>query len=169
MKTALLTLLFIASMFVQAQDAPSSTAKRSGTRVFNLDGEPPAQAGGNHSAGAGNSSNADAKLHDEVLQLIELSGIREEIEARKRPVVEQGKKLMLEKCRQCAPEFADEWARRMRQRLSVDDFVAIYARAYEQYLTQEDVAELIALKTKAQAHEQTVGGYAKNCARCFPP
>jgi hypothetical protein len=102
------------------------------------------------------NNGVDPKLHAEVLQLVELSGVREKLEAQKQALVEEGRKKMAEKCPKCAPEFGNEWAKRMLARLRTEDFIHVYVSAYEKYFTREDIAELIAIKKKAKAHEQAV-------------
>jgi hypothetical protein len=96
----------------------------------------------------------DPKLHADVVQLIELTGAREKLEAQKGAMVEEGSKKIVESCRECTPEFSKEWARRMLVRIRAEDFIDVYVKTYEKYFTQEDVTELIAIQKKTNAHEQ---------------
>jgi len=133
MKTALLLLTLILS--ANAQIAGDKAAER---RVFNLDID----------------NNVDPNRHAEVLQLLELSGVREKLEAQKRSMVEDGRKKLMEKCTKCAPEFGNEWARLVLARMKTQDFMNVYAKAYEKYLTRDDIAELLAIQKKTKAHEK---------------
>jgi len=47
-------------------------------------------------------------------------------------------------CDKCSPEFGEEWEKRMLERLKVEDFLDVYVRVYETYLTEEDVTDLVA-------------------------
>ena len=59
--------------------------------------------------------------------------------------IENGKKKMMEVCPACAPEFGDEWAKRMLARTKVDEFVDVSVRVYEKYFNDADVTEMIAM------------------------
>jgi hypothetical protein len=50
-------------------------------------------------------------------------------------------------CKDCDPAAGDEWARRMKLKLKVDDFMAIMVRAYEKHLTDDEITQLIAVMT----------------------
>ncbi len=93
----------------------------------------------------------DPKLHADVLKLVEISGARQQVQASVLKSVPDGKKSMMEKCPNCTPEFGDEWAKRMTQRLNADEFVAVFVEEYEKYLTDADVIELISLQQNAGA------------------
>jgi hypothetical protein len=129
-----ITMLVLA--LVLSANAQSAGNKPAETRVFTLGIGP-----------------ADTKFHGDVVRLMELSGAREKLEAQKKTMVEDGRKEMIEKCPKCAPEFANEWAKRMLQRFDPEAFINVYVSAYEKYLSQEDVTELIAIQKKTKAHE----------------
>jgi hypothetical protein len=61
----------------------------------------------------------DAKFHANVLKLVESSGIKQQFQANFAKTLEMGKKNMMEACPTCAPEFGEEWAKRMAARLDV--------------------------------------------------
>ena len=129
------------SSFALAQRAPADQEKTALPRVLNLD------------VGTAASPAVDPKLHSDVMRLIELSGARQELDGRKKEMVEEGRKKMVESCPKCAPEFSKAWAKRMLERMNIEDFLDVYARAYEKYLNRDDVEELIDLKEKAAAHQ----------------
>lgn len=115
-----------------------------------LPAQQPAQSPGTPTSGA-SASKVDPKLHDDVLKLIELSGARERLTANVPIMVEAGRKKMMETCQTCAPEFGEEWAKRMTARMKVQDFLDMTARAYEKYLTDAEVNELIALQKQPKS------------------
>jgi hypothetical protein len=86
----------------------------------------------------------DPKLHSDVVKLVEVSGARERLETTLRPLLEEGHKTIMNNCKRCTQEFGDEWVKRMLERLKVQDFVDVYVRVYEKYLTEDDVQQLMA-------------------------
>jgi len=60
---------------------------------------------------------------------------------------------MMDKCERCTPAFGDEWEKRMLARTNIADYVDVYVRVYEKYLTREDVTELIALQEAKKASQ----------------
>jgi hypothetical protein len=130
-----ITVLLLA--LVLAANAQSAGDKPAERRVFTL-----------------GIDNVDPIHHAEVMQLLELSGVREKLELQKKSMVEEGRKKLMEKCQKCAPEFGEECARRVFARMRIEDFMNVYARAYEKYLTREDIAELISMQKKTNAHEK---------------
>ena len=139
MKIKLLALMVAGlSMFALAQDAQPGRGSAASPRLVTLDN---------------NTPGVDPQLHKEVLQLIDLSGARRDLEGRKAEMVEEGRKKMMESCPKCAPEFSTAWAKRMLERMNIEDFIDVYAKAYEKYLGRDDVEELIELRKKANAHQ----------------
>ena len=141
MKIKVLALLVaVFSSLALAQDAQPRREDAASSRVVALDN---------------GAKGVDPQLHKEVLQLIDLSGARQDLEGRKAAMVEEGRKKMVESCPQCAPEFSKTWAERMLERMNLDDFLDVYAKAYEKYLSRDDVEELIDLTKKANSHQPT--------------
>jgi hypothetical protein len=62
----------------------------------------------------------------------------------------KGKGCYAEGCPNFDPQFADEWARRMAQRLDLDEYFEIFVQAHLKYLSPEDVSELL-VRVEAQA------------------
>src|SRR5580700_6195506 len=77
----------------------------------------------------------DAKLHSDVIKLVELSGIRAAMQNNLKQIVDRGKARMLQLCTGCDPAYSDEWAKRMLTRLNIDDFIDVYVRVYEKYFS----------------------------------
>ena len=101
------------------------------------------QTQSNSPAPSENDKKSDSKLHADVLKMIEASGARQKLQDTLKSGIADGRKTMMEKCEKCSPEFGDEWEKRMLERSKADDYIAVYARVYEKYLTDEDVLALI--------------------------
>jgi hypothetical protein len=82
------------------------------------------------------------KLHDSAMKFVEASDARQRIEQSLGKLLEDGKQTMMLKNPGLAPEFGDEWLKRMRQRVSVDQFVITTAQVYEKYFTSAELNEL---------------------------
>lgn len=50
-----------------------------------------------------------AKLRANVLKLLEMEGIRENLQQRIKTTMPESKANMRQACEKCAPEFAEEW------------------------------------------------------------
>lgn len=85
----------------------------------------------------------DPALHEKALKLIELQGLRQKMQANLDKLVEQGKATMTSRFPGLDPRFVDEWGKRMRARVRIDDYIDIYVKAYEKYFTIDDMQELI--------------------------
>ncbi len=99
---------------------------------------------------ASTSNKVDPTLHADAVKLVEASGAREAVKGNLKQTVEEGKKKIAEKCSTCDPAFAEEWGKRMLERLKVDDFLDVYASVYEKYFTDEELKQLIALQPTAE-------------------
>ncbi len=95
---------------------------------------------------------AAAKLHD-ALDLVKLSGVRSQVPAMWRSMIDDGRKQMVEQCELCSKKFMDEWAKRMVDRMKTDEMVQIWVKAYEKHFTAEELTSLIELQKKTNAHE----------------
>ena len=97
------------------------------------------------------------KLHADILTLMDVSGMKPRLQAAMTQGFEQSKAQIAKVCPNCAPAFAEEWSRRMHDRLKVDDFVQVSVKAYEKYLTDDDVTKLIAfLREKKSSPQATL-------------
>jgi hypothetical protein len=100
-------------------------------------------------------SKVDPALHTDVLTLLDLEGVREQMQASVPGSLETGRKYMMEKCGTgCSPEFGDEWVKRMKVRMNADDLVQVVVHAYEKNFTDADVKQLIPI-AKAKKDGQT--------------
>jgi hypothetical protein len=88
----------------------------------------------------------DPKLHTDAVRLVEVSGAKQLLQNDLEKMVEEGRKAIMDKCQGCAPEFGKEWKRRFLERTIINDYLDVYARAYEKYFTDAEINELIALQ-----------------------
>jgi hypothetical protein len=87
----------------------------------------------------------DPKLHADAAKLVELSGARQRMQSGIDQLLKDGTAQFMRMCKDCDPAAGDEWARRMKLKLKVDDFMAIMVRAYEKHLTDDEITPLIAV------------------------
>ena len=88
----------------------------------------------------------DPKLHRDAVKLVELSGAKQYLQDNLAKMIDEGKKVMMDKCPACTPEFGEEWKKRFLERANINDFLDVYVRAYEKYFTDAEINELIALQ-----------------------
>ena len=139
MKYSILFFSLVLSVHLAAQ-SPDATAAQTNT-------------------GAADSSKTDAnqaaaKPYADILQLVELSGVRNQVPVLWKSMVEDGRKQMIEQCEMCSKKFTDEWAKRMMERMKMDDVIDIWVKAYEKHFTSEEITSLIELQRKTNAHEK---------------
>lgn len=82
------------------------------------------------------------KLHDAAMKFVEASDARKRLEQSLDKLLEDGKQSMMLKNPGLAPQFGDEWIKRMHQRVSLDQFVITTAQVYEKYFTTEELNQL---------------------------
>jgi hypothetical protein len=154
MKTALLMFALVLSANAQSNSGQPAEQQR----VFNLDMNQPAYSPQGMGAlptqfSAVDSTSTDPGLHTDVMQYLELLGVRQKIAAQKPTFIEQARKKMIAQCPRCSVRFIDELAKRIASDMNMDDFIKVYAAVYEKYLTQPDVDELIEVQKKINAHQ----------------
>ena len=88
---------------------------------------------------------ATAELHAKALKLIEATGGRERFLANFPDMLEQANAAMRKQCPDCNPDFLKEWGKRIADRLKVDDFVNVAARAYEKRFSGDELSELVTI------------------------
>jgi hypothetical protein len=50
-----------------------------------------------------------AKLHLDVVKLVEVSGVRERMQSTLKPLLEEARKAFMNECKRCTAEFGEEW------------------------------------------------------------
>jgi hypothetical protein len=95
------------------------------------------------------------KLDDSAMKFVEASDARQRLELNLDKLLEDGKKSMMNTNPGLDPQFGEEWVKRMRQQVHLDQFVVATAQVYEKYFTSDELDELtqgqLAAK-KGQAH-----------------
>src|SRR5450631_1482349 len=102
-------------------------------------------------SGSKDDKKVDAQLHADVIRLFELTGLRQHLHDILTQSMPAAKKTMMDKCERCSPAFAEEWEKRMLARTNIADYLDVYVRVYEKYLTEEDVTEFITLQEAKKA------------------
>ena len=85
---------------------------------------------------------ARQELHDIAVKFAEASDVRQRVEQNLNKMIDQGKQAMLRPDSPFDPKFVDEWARRVREKVNLDDFVEITASVYATYFTKKELTEL---------------------------
>jgi hypothetical protein len=88
----------------------------------------------------------DPKLHADAVRLVEVSGVKKQLQDSFENTVEESRAAMMDKCKGCAPEFGKEWKKRFLERANMNDYLDVFVRAYEKYFTDAEVNELIGLQ-----------------------
>lgn len=92
-------------------------------------------------------SNATAQstptaLHQSAVKFVEASDTRQRLEQNMDRLLDDGKQSLMKRDPLLNPKFADEWEKRMRQMVNLDEFVDATARVYEKYYTSEELDQL---------------------------
>jgi len=88
------------------------------------------------------------------VRLVIESGFREKMPALLDANMETGKVSMRKQCEECSEEFVDEWARRMKTRMNVDELVDLAGGVYEKIFSAEELEQLIAGTAAMRAGRQ---------------
>jgi len=84
----------------------------------------------------------DLKTHDAALRLVEALGLKEKLAAGVDTMLEQGVQGMKAQFPDIRPEFTEEWRKRMKTRMKIEDFVAVVVRVYEKHFTADELDQL---------------------------
>ena len=82
------------------------------------------------------------KLHDSAMKFVEASDARQRLEQNLDKLLEDGRRSMMHTNPGLDPQFGEEWMKRMRQRVNLDQFVVATAEVYEKYFTSDELDEL---------------------------
>lgn len=102
----------------------------------------PAPVPASTSAGYGTPPSLNTPLHQSAMKFVEASDARQRLEQNLDKLIADGKLALLKRNPLIDPQFVDEWGKRVRQRVSLDDIVEATARVYEKYCTVEDLDQL---------------------------
>ncbi len=95
-----------------------------------------------HPAAAPVKSPEQQKLDASAMKFMEATDARQRLGQGLDKLLEDGRQSMMQKNPGLDPQFGEEWLKRMRQRVNLDDFVNATARVYERYFTAADLEEL---------------------------
>jgi len=79
------------------------------------------------------------KLHDSAMKFLEAADARQRLEQTIGKLLDDGKRSMMTKNPGLDPAFGDEWMKRMRARVSLDQIVEATAEVYEKYFTKDEL------------------------------
>jgi hypothetical protein len=100
----------------------------------------PAKAAG--TLGATTDPAAKKQLLDSALKFVEASDARPRMEQSLDQQLQEGEKAMMQRNPGLDPRFGDEWVKRMRERVKLDDFVNITAKVYATYYTSDELDQM---------------------------
>jgi len=133
-------ILFFALVLSTHAQSPDTAASQTSTPVADSNQPDTAQAA--------------ARSHADVLQLAELSGVRQQVPALWKSMVDEGRKQMKDVCELCSRKFMDAWAKQMMDGMKTDEMIQIWVAAYEKHFTPDEITSLMELQKKTNAHEQ---------------
>jgi len=82
------------------------------------------------------------KLHQSAMRFLEAADVRQRLQQTIGKLLEDGRQTMMAKNPGLDPAFGDEWLKRMRPRVSLDQLVNLTADVYEKYFTAQELDEL---------------------------
>src|SRR5215469_9920995 len=104
----------------------------------------------------GTGQGANTALHQSALKFLEASDARTRLQQHLDKLLDDGKQSLMTRDPLLNPKFTDEWEKRMRQRVNLDEIVDATARVYEKYYTSEELDQLtqsqLAVKQARQPH-----------------
>jgi hypothetical protein len=103
---------------------------------------PPAPADHTAEAHATAGQYGNPKLLESAMKFLQASDARQRLQQTIDKLLEDGRQALLQRNQGLDPRFADEWLKRMRLRVNLDDFVTATAQVYEKYFTSEELDEL---------------------------
>ena len=80
--------------------------------------------------------------HQSALKFLEASDARKRLEQSLDQLLSAGRESILQRNQGIDPRFADEWVKRMRTRVNIDDLFNITVQAYETHFTTDELDEL---------------------------
>lgn len=102
----------------------------------------PAKRAAAHAASAPADPVEREKLHQSAMNFVEAADARTRLSQVMDKLLEDGKKSMMQTNPGLDPQFGEEWIKRMRSRVNLDQFVVSTAQVYEKYFTSAELDEL---------------------------
>ncbi len=88
------------------------------------------------------SQDTHEKHHQSALNFVQASDTRKRLEQSMDKLLTDGRQDMLKRNPGLDPRFADEWLKRMRTRVNVDEMVNVTVEVYERFFTSDELDEL---------------------------
>ena len=85
---------------------------------------------------------AEKQRLESALKFVQASDAGPRLEQSLDKLLEEGKQVMMQRNPGLDPKFGDEWVKRMRERVKVDDFVQITAKVYATYYTSDELEQM---------------------------
>jgi hypothetical protein len=133
MRTTQFVVLFVA-IVLSAAAQPSAPVNKGSAPA-------PSKASGPVTANA-TDANVEKQQLESALKFLAASDARPRLEQSLDKLLEEGKRVMLQRNPGLDPKFGDEWVKRMRQRVKLDDFVEITAKVYATYYTSDELEQM---------------------------
>jgi hypothetical protein len=105
-------------------------------------GSAPAPAKAAGTLGATTDPNAKKQLLESAVKFLEASDARPRMQQGLDQLLQEGEKTMMQRNPGLDPKFGDEWVKRMRERVQLDDFVNITAKVYATYYTSDELEQM---------------------------
>jgi hypothetical protein len=109
-------------------------------------GSAPAPAKATGTVGTNTDPAAKKQQLESALKFLEASDARPRMEKGIDQLIQEGKQVMMQRNPGLDPKFGDEWVKRMREQVKLEDFVNITAKVYATYYTSDELEQM----TKAQ-------------------
>lgn len=128
----ILTLIALAAPLMAQQSAPASATASATPAPANTTKATPSTAG----------QYGDPKLHESAIKFLQAADARQRLEQNIDKLLTDGRQALLQRNPGLDPRFADEWLKRMRTRVNLDDLVDATGQVYERYFTSTELDEL---------------------------
>jgi len=86
--------------------------------------------------------NSHERRHESALKFLEAADTRKRLEQSLDKLLTDGREALLKRNQGLDPRFADEWLKRMRARVNVDDLFNATVQVYEMHFTSDELDEL---------------------------
>lgn len=105
-------------------------------------GSVPAPARSFVSVNASTDPAAKKQQLDNALKFLEASDARPRMEQGLDQLIQEGKQAMMQRNPGLDPKFGEEWVKRMKERVKLDDFMNVTAKVYATYYTSEELEQM---------------------------
>jgi hypothetical protein len=86
--------------------------------------------------------NAKKQALESAMKFLEASDARPRMEQGIDQLIQEGEKVMMQRNPGLDPKFGDEWVKRMKERVKLEDFENITAKVYATYYTSDELDQM---------------------------